>query len=77
VGGFAIAVKQGRNVLPEVIPLVFTPGIVSLKGRHMVTEAIAEELTKGSIGRIEIEGSHGSVGSKAVGYKPMGQTHYN
>jgi hypothetical protein len=49
---------RAKDVLPEVVPLIFFPTVIALKTRHTVGQAITQQLAEGLIGGIEIDGRH-------------------
>jgi len=67
VGRLGFLVEQAENVLPQVIPLVVRPGIIPLKGRHLIAQAIAQQLAKRLVGGIEV---HGGQGQSSIASRP-------
>ncbi len=54
VSRFRVLAEQPDNVLPQVIPFVEAPGIVSLEHRYAIAQPIAHQLAKGGVGSVEI-----------------------
>ena len=53
--GFSLVARhRSKDVLPEVVPLLFAPTVVALKTGHTVGQAVAHQLTERIVLRIKV-----------------------